>query len=95
MAICDEEYQEDEKHTGPHYKDSFKNERMQLYDVGMASMHTMDSAALATLAVARLGMGRGRSNAALEADHPPVLLAAGCGLEIVTGLYMGRGLLAR
>ena len=28
----------------------FKDEKMQLYDVGMASMHTMDSAALAQLA---------------------------------------------
>ena len=30
----------------------FKDQKMQLYDVGMASMHTMDSAALAVLATA-------------------------------------------
>ena len=41
----------------------FKDQKMQLYDVGMASMHTMDSAALAILASA---IGRTKEAAVLQ-----------------------------
>lgn len=44
---------------------NFKDDKMQLYDVGMASMHTMDSAALAALATA---IGRHSEAAILQAQ---------------------------
>ena len=67
---------------------SFRDQKMQLYDVGMASMHAMDSAALATLATA---IGRDADAAVLQAraDAMAALIEAHLWDE-QSGIYVNR-----
>ena len=66
----------------------FKDGKMQLYDVGMASMHTMDSLALAQLARA---IGRTTAAATLQqrAEKMTALIEANLWDE-ASGIYVNK-----
>ena len=67
---------------------SFKDDKMQLYDVGMASMHAMDSAALAQLATA-IGRDADASVLQARADAMAGLIEAHLWDE-QSGIYVNR-----